>query len=139
MTGSRVRKMFADSSALVSILVEEPDSRLLTGKLDAAARVLVSGLAYYETATGVARANKIALESSRELVDRLLTEARAEFIPIDAAIASTALEAFARYGKGRHRAALNMGDCFSYACAKVHRVPLLCKGRNFKLTDINLA
>ena len=74
-------------------------------------------------------------------VGRLLVAppAGVECVSIDAKIGSVALDAFARYGKDRHRAALNMGDCFSYACAKVHRVPLLCKGGDFKLTDIKLA
>lgn len=131
--------MFADASAVVAILVDEPDSEHLSDRLGAAERVLVSGLAYYEASTGVARAHRIPIDAARELVVQLFAEAGAEFVPIDAAIASVALDAFARYGKGRHRAALNMGDCFSYACAKVHRVPLLCKGDDFKLTDIKLA
>jgi len=51
-----------------------------------------------------------------------------------------ALEAFARFGKGQgHRAGLNMGDCFSYACAKMRNVPLLCKGNDFIHTDLSLA
>jgi ribonuclease VapC len=47
-----------------------------------------------------------------------------------------ALDAFRRYGKGRHPAALNFGDCFAYACAKHHKVPLLHKGNDFSQTDI---
>jgi len=50
-----------------------------------------------------------------------------------------ALQAFSRFGKGRHPARLNMGDCFAYACAKFHGVPLLFKGDDFALTDIDAA
>jgi ribonuclease VapC len=49
------------------------------------------------------------------------------------------LRAYARYGKGRHPAALNMGDCFAYACARQVATPLLCKGNGFPLTDIEIA
>jgi ribonuclease VapC len=61
-------------------------------------------------------------------------------VPIDAAIARKAVAAFAMYGKGRgHPAQLNLADCMSYACAKIHRVPLLFKGNDFSRTDIQVA
>lgn len=60
-------------------------------------------------------------------------------IPLSIDVTSAAIDAFARFGKGRHPAALNMGDCFAYACARVHRVPLLYKGDDFSLTDIERA
>lgn len=57
-------------------------------------------------------------------------------VAIEPAMTAIALDAFRRYGKGRHPAALNFGGCFAYACAKHHNVPLLYKGNNFSQTDI---
>jgi ribonuclease VapC len=57
-------------------------------------------------------------------------------MPVDGEIGALAIDAFARYGKGRHPAALNMGDCFSYACAKSRALPILCKGDDFARTDV---
>lgn len=69
----------------------------------------------------------------------VLDEMDARWITIDAEIGKAAVNAFDRYGNGRHRAALNMGDCFSYACAKVHGLALLYKGDDFAHTDIEAA
>lgn len=60
-------------------------------------------------------------------------------IQISAAIGREAIKAFRIYGKGRHRADLNMGDCFAYACARAYRLPLLFKGNDFVHTDIVVA
>ena len=60
-------------------------------------------------------------------------------VPITAEIGRGALSAFERYGTGRHPAALNMGDCFAYACARQLDMPLLFKGDDFPLTDITVA
>jgi ribonuclease VapC len=68
-----------------------------------------------------------------------MQETDAQVVSMDRHIADLALDAHRRFGKGRHKAALNMGDCFSYACAKAHRVPLLCKGDDFIHTDIRIA
>ena len=72
-------------------------------------------------------------------MEQFLDVAKALIISIDDQIGVEALNAFSRFGRGRHKAALNMGDCFSYACAKVHRVPLLSKGNDFIHTDIRFA
>ena len=69
----------------------------------------------------------------------MLKSSKATVVPIDGVVGHIALEAFERYGKGRHKAALNMGDCFAYGCAKAHKVPLLFKGRDFAYTDIAIA
>ena len=60
-------------------------------------------------------------------------------VDMPAATADLAIDAYARYGKGRHPAALNFGDCFAYACAKHFDVPLLYKGNDFAQTDIGAA
>lgn len=72
------------------------------------------------------------------MVDDFLAEVRAVPVPIDAEMGRIAIAAFERCGKGRHQAALNMGDCFAYACARSMNVPLLCKGNDFPRTDVIL-
>jgi ribonuclease VapC len=62
-----------------------------------------------------------------------------DIVSMPADIGDAAIDAFQRFGKGRHPAALNMGDCFAYACAKRLGVPLLYKGDDFSLTDIHSA
>jgi uncharacterized protein with PIN domain len=84
----------------------------------------------------LARIRQLPIELATTLVDKLLPEIGALIIPVDGAIA---LDAFARFGKGRRPAALNMGDCFAYACAKARGQPLLCKGDDFGRTDALLA
>ena len=70
---------------------------------------------------------------------KFLAEARVTLVPISATECTAALAAHARFGKGRHPARLNLGDCFAYACAKVHGVPLLFVGDDFPQTDIRSA
>lgn len=67
----------------------------------------------------------------QELAADFIREASTKFVAIDEEIGQLAIDAFARFGKGRHRAALNMGDCFSYACAKFTGAKLLCMGDDF--------
>lgn len=69
----------------------------------------------------------------------LLALMEIEIVAVPASAAGAALEAFERYGKGRHRAGLNFGDCFAYACARHLGMPLLYKGSGFALTDIEAA
>jgi ribonuclease VapC len=73
---------------------------------------------------------------AQRIVDRFLGAARAEIIPITEEIGRGAISAFERFGRGRHPARLNMGDCFAYACARALDVPLLFKGDGFSQTDI---
>lgn len=72
-------------------------------------------------------------------IDALLAAFEIETIPVDAAQAQLARQALLRYGKGRHPAALNICDCFSYAFAVTLNAPLLCKGGDFARTDVKLA
>ena len=131
--------MFVDASAIVAILADEPERRVFRDLLDRSASTLVSPLTTFEATVAMMRIGECSLELATELIQQFVADTRANQIAIDAEVGTEALKAFSRYGKGRHRAALNFGDCFSYACAKVHRVPLLCKGDDFKLTDIKLA
>jgi len=72
-------------------------------------------------------------------LDELLASAGVEVVPFDSAQAASAREAFLRYGKGRHPAGLNFGDCAAYALAATHAAPLLFKGTDFAKTDLTAA
>ena len=131
--------MFVDASAAIAVLTDEDDAGMLVQKLEQAQRVLMSPLALYETVAGLARKRDCPVEEAQALVDLFVAEVRAEVVDISPEIGRVAVEAFAMFGKGRHRADLNMGDCFAYACARGHGVPLLFKGNDFIHTDIDTA
>ena len=128
--------MFLDASAVIAILAREDDHVVIVEKLSTSKKVLFSPLANYEACLGLARASKRDLRDSESLVQDFLESLKAVTVDLTAEIGQEAMNAHARYGKGRHRASLNMGDCFAYACAKVHKVPLLFKGDDFAHTDI---
>lgn len=128
--------MFVDASAAIAILSGESDAEALAHKLEQAERVLVSPLALYEAVAGLARKRACPVEEAQVLVDLFVGEIGAQVIEISPDIGRGAIDAFARFGKGRHRADLNMGDCFAYACARDRDVPLLFKGNDFIHTDI---
>lgn len=131
--------MFLDASAMIGIIAMEEDADSLTGRLAGTGARQTSALAIFEAAAGLARIANIPPIDALALVDRFLTEIDATVMAIDRDTGVAAVEAFGRFGKGRHAAGLNMGDCFAYACAKQLNAPLLCKGNDFPRTDIGLA
>jgi ribonuclease VapC len=130
--------MFLDASAMIGIIAMETDGTSLAGRLARSPSIYTSPLAIFETATGLARIAKAPVADALALVARFLDEIGAEVVAIDHKTALLAVEAFGRFGKGRHKANLNMGDCFAYASARQFDVPLLCKGNDFPRTDIDL-
>jgi len=128
--------MFIDASAIVAIVARESDAAALAARLAQTSKTYVSPMCVYEAVLGLARSQNYALSDARRLVARFIDELGAEMIDIDTNIGHAALDAFERFGKGRHPAGLNLGDCFAYACARQLRVALLCKGDDFKRTDI---
>ena len=128
--------MFVDASAVISVLSGEDDAPALALALDRAEKILISPIAIYEAVAGLARKRDCPVEEAQALVDLFVSEAHAEVVEITENVGRLAVEAFARFGKGRHRADLNMGDCFAYACARANAVPLLFKGNDFIHTDI---
>ncbi|HET7880665.1 MAG TPA: type II toxin-antitoxin system VapC family toxin [Acetobacteraceae bacterium] len=131
--------MFLDASAIVAIIAGEADAASLAARLDRAGTVLTSPVAIFEAALGLARIGNVAPSAILPTLDSFLEETRAQIIPIDARVGRAAIEAFERFGKGRHPAALNLGDCFAYACAQLSGVALLCKGNDFPRTDALIA
>ena len=131
--------MFVDASAIVAIIAGEPNATHLESRLVSAERSYASAMATYEATLGIARSLNISIGNAGSLVDDLLSQVHAEIIPITEEIGRGAVGAFERFGRGRHPARLNMGDCFAYACARALGVPLLYKGEDFSLTDIAVA
>ena len=131
--------MFVDASAMIAILVLESDAAALTRRLEQAAERCTSPIAIYEAVVGVARVCNVPNRTAETILDRFLEQAMVRVVPISAEIGRAALSAFERYGRGRHTAALNMGDCFAYACAQSLDFPILFKGNDFPQTDIAIA
>ncbi len=128
--------MFVDASAAIAIIAGEADGIALAERLDRADAVFISPISYWETVLGLARAKVVDVTVAREIVDAFVDETRAVVLDVTLEIGVLAVEAAGRFGKGRHPAALNMGDCFAYACARSTGVPLLFKGNDFSQTDI---
>lgn len=131
--------MFLDASAMIAIIAGESDAASLAARLDQASQVSTSPIAVYEAVLGLARIGNTSIADATSVLDRFIAEVDAVVVPIDAATGREAIAAFDRFGKGRHAAALNLGDCFAYACARVLDVPLLCKGNDFPRTDVTIA
>lgn len=132
--------MFADASALVAILAHEPGHEALTKALETAVAPLTSGIAILEAVMAVRRMSTGTMAQAEQIVRDLLAAANVAEIPITSAETRIAISAYARYGKGQgHPGQLNMGDCFAYACARTHDVPLLFVGNDFAQTDIRSA
>ncbi len=132
--------MFVDASAIVAILTGEPEADSLTDALDAARLPITSAIAIFEAVLGLCRERYASVAEAQDDVREFLEISGIRTVPIAGSEADTALDAFARYGKGRgHPAGLNMGDCFAYAAAKNHRASLLFKGDDFTTTDIRPA
>jgi ribonuclease VapC len=128
--------MVIDTSALAAILQDEPERRRFNEAIEAAAHRRISTATLVEI--GIVIEARYGADGVRDL-DLFLAEASIEPIAVDAKQAQTAREAFRRFGKGRHPAALNFGDCFSYALSRVLDEPLLFKGLDFSQTDIDVA
>jgi ribonuclease VapC len=131
--------MFVDASAIVAILDREPDAQELAAKIAGSRDVFYSALSQFEAARGLARLQTISVQSAASKIADLMEAAEAQSVPLTVEVSILAIDAHDRFGKGNHPACLNMGDCFAYACAKLHRVPLLCKGNDFIHTDIKIA
>ena len=125
--------MVIDTSALVAILQDEPERRAFNRAIEAAERLAMSAASFVEVSMIIE--SRFGSDGIRDL-DLFIAKANIELVPVDAEQAHIARTAFRDYGKRRHRAGLNFGDCFSYALAKALDEPLLFKGRDFSSTDI---
>jgi ribonuclease VapC len=125
--------MVIDTSALVAIFLAEPERQHFLDGIIAAETRLVSAATVLET--GVILEARRGEAAGREF-DLFVVRANLQIVPVDSEQTDLARSAWRRYGKGRHPAALNSGDCASYALAKATGEPLLAKGTDFASTDI---
>ncbi len=125
--------MVIDASAVLAILRDEPERQPFNQAIDADDTRLMSVASFVE-ASMVMEARH-GYEGIRDL-DLFVARAEIELVPVDVNQAHMARQAFRQYGKGRHAAALNFGDCFTYALAIATQEPLLFKGNDFGQTDI---
>jgi ribonuclease VapC len=119
--------MILDSSAVVAVVFQEPGHGELLDKIAAADEVAIGAPTLAEAAIVVSA--RLGTDA-RPLLSRLLTEGAIETLPFGEAL---------RFGRGRHPASLNFGDCLAYAAAVVADRPLLCVGEDFGKTDVMLA
>lgn len=128
--------MIVDSSAVVAVLLREPERYHLLDRLVAAPRRGIGTPALVET--GMVLAARTG-EPAESLLREAITELDLTPVVFDDRHQRAALDAFQRYGRGRHPARLNFGDCMSYAVAKVAGEPLLFIGDDFTQTDLTAA
>ncbi len=127
--------MVIDTSALAAIFFAGPERQKFLSAITEAESRLVSAATVLET--GIVLESRQGDSAGREF-DLFVVRAGLQIVPVDAEQVDIARSAWRKYGKGRHPAALNFGDCFSYALAKLSGEPLLAKGTGFSLTDISV-
>lgn len=133
------KKVFIDASALVAILCQEPDAIQLLECLAKFESGMVSPLVMWETNVAIAHNIGLSLETAQLQSKAFCEKMNIALVGLPLETTALALSAFDNYGKGRNKAGLNFGDCFAYACAKHYKMPLLYKGDDFGLTDIEAA
>lgn len=125
-----------DSSALIAILLSEPESENFFNIISLADETVMSSANLVEAGIVIESRNGIIGSQS---LDSLIAELELEIISFTKEQAEIARKAFMIYGKGRHPAGLNICDCYAYALAKDYDAPLLFKGNDFSQTDIKIA
>jgi ribonuclease VapC len=125
--------MVIDTSVVVAILLGEPELTAFTRLITHAPTVRLSAASYVEAAMVLEHR---ALSIPKRVLDEFVKEFGVQIEPVTEEHARLAADAFRKYGKGHHKAALNYGDCFTYALAKATREPLLFKGNDFSKTDL---
>ena len=122
-----------DSSIIVAIIREESEAAIWVDVLDKTPHVFMSVISYVETNMVIAGRWS---DARLGRVDATLKALHVRVVPVTLNQGNVALAAFLRFGRGRHSAGLNIGDCFAYALAKSRDLPLLFKGDDFAKTDI---
>lgn len=126
--------MVLDTSALLAILLDEPERRAFIEAIERDPTRLMSVASFVECS--LVLETRFGPEGTRDL-DLFIARAQVTLAPVDVDQAYVARQAYRRFGKGRHAAALNFGDCFAYALSRTLAEPLLFKGGDFALTDVD--
>ena len=124
-----------DTSAMIAIMMDEPDNQSLAATMLTEDERVISPVTLLETTMVLSR----TYSAPKAALDLYLRKATITVCALDSAQGELAQDAFLNYGKGRHAARLNIGDCFSYAAAKALNAPLLYVGDDFAKTDIRTA
>ena len=136
MTQPTRGSLVVDTSAAVAVILGEPGSDELAARLDdALARLMPAAI---RVELGIVIEARL-WPAGQDVVDRFLRDAKIDIVPADADLAARAMSGWRRYGKGRHPAGLNFGDCFTYALAERTGHPVLCVGDDFAATGIPVA
>jgi len=125
--------MVLDTSSIVAVILKEPGYERLTNLIDHAEEILVAAPSVVEA--GMVLSSRMR-QDARPVIQVLLRQVRARVVPFDQDHAWAATGVFLRFGRGRHAAALNFGDCVAYALASLSGQPLLYSGDDFARTDI---
>jgi ribonuclease VapC len=131
--------IFVDTSAMISMMAGESDADDLADRLGAERLRFCSAISVWETIAGLCRTYMFSAASAQTVVQSFVELNNLRLVNIGERELDLATRAYTEFGKGRHPAALNMGDCFAYACAKANQARLLFKGHDFARTDITPA
>lgn len=128
--------IFVDASAMISMMTGEADADALADRLEADRLRYCSAISSWETIAGLCWRYRFSVPSALAELRSFIELNDLKFLAIGEREFRLAAEAYQEFGKGHHPAALNMGDCFAYACAKANRAVLLFKGDDFPKTDV---
>ena len=128
--------MILDSSAVIAIVLREPEYESLLARMASAPQLRIGAASLLES--GIVLSARLG-QDARGMLARLLQESGIVVVAVTDAHFGSAMDAWLRFGKGRHPAGLNFGDCLAYAVAMVAGEPLLCVGADFPQTDCLLA
>lgn len=128
--------MVVDTSAVIALLFDEPEADAVAAALQTADEAVMAAPTFTELAIVVEARTGPA---GSRLMEQLLDEYGVTIVPLDEQLARRSVDGWRRFGKGRHPAGLNLGDCFAYALASTEDLPLLFVGADFAATDIEPA
>lgn len=128
--------ILVDASAIVAIMSGEPEADAFSDAIERHNDRCYCAVGAWEAARAIARTRTVGLRAASDAVASFAVEAALRMVDIGEAENRAAIDAHDRYGKGRHPARLNMGDCFAYACAVTNDAKLLYKGDDFSRTDL---
>ena len=131
--------MFIDASVLAAMMTDEDDAREFAARMQAGTIRMTSPVAVAQTAINVATRLGLTMSEAGDAARTFLGLMNIQLLAIPPRAAFLAIEAYERYGEGRHPAALSLDDCMAYACARYYRQPLLFRGDAFARTDIEVA
>jgi ribonuclease VapC len=135
LTDPTGKSLVVDTSAAVAVILGEPGSEELAARLEESLTRLMPAAIRVEL--GIVIEARL-WPAGQDVVDRFLRDAKIDIVPVDADLAARAMSGWRRYGKGRHPAGLNFGDCFTYALAERTGHPVLCTGDDFAATDVTV-